>query len=189
MSLGRDFMNLQFAITNRRSVKAYNEVPVSKELVLELLNLSVYAPTHKFRQSWRFVWIDGEAKDHLVSQLPNIFVGVDEKEANIEYRKKVINGTKAMLVIINQKDVEDDITTLEEYGAASALIQNFQLLAFEKGLGTFIKTRLITGKLVDYLGVKNNEMVAAAITLGYYETLPKKVERIKAEEKFSVYSG
>jgi nitroreductase len=181
-------MDLQFAINNRRSVKAYNGAPVSKELVLELLNLAIYAPTHKFRQSWRFIWIDGKQKDNLVSKLPMIFEGVDEKEANLEYRKKLINGTQAILVVINQKDLDDEITTLEEYGAASALIQNFQLLAFEKGLGTCIKTRLVTGKLVEYLGVTNQEMVAAAITLGYYETLPKKVERIKAEEKLSVYS-
>jgi nitroreductase len=44
-------MNLKEAILNRRSVKAYNEKEVSKDVVLQLLNDAVYAPTHKFRQT------------------------------------------------------------------------------------------------------------------------------------------
>lgn len=159
-------------------------MPVSKEQVLSLLEQAVYAPTHKFRQSWRFVWIAGEQKEKLVMKLPYIFEGVDPSIANLEYRKKVMTGCNAILVIVNQKDVQDEITTLEEYGAASALIQNFQLLAYEAGLGTCIKTRLFTSKLAEYIGVNDTEMVAAAITLGHYDQMPKRVERIKPSEKW-----
>lgn len=132
------------------------------------------------------MWIDGDAKDNISSNLELIFSGVDPKEANVEYRRKVINGTKAILLVLNGKDLEDEITTLEEFQAVGALIQNFQLLAFEAGLGTCIKTRLFTGKLAEYIGVQANEMCTAAITLGYYETLPKGVVRIKAEDKLTI---
>jgi|GEM_PF-2443722 len=178
-------MELREAILKRRTVKVYLPKPVDKQLVMRLLNDAVFAPTHKLRQSWRFVWIGFDEKEELANRLDAIFAGVDPANAQLDYKKRIIKGAAAILVVINRKDPEDEITTMEEFAATHAMIQNFQLLAFEEGLGTCIKTRLFLGKLTDVIDLQDDEMITCAITLGYYDVLPKAGSRITAEEKIT----
>ncbi|MDF2698649.1 MAG: nitroreductase [Haloplasmataceae bacterium] len=179
-------MNLKEAILSRRSIRVYNNNVIKREEIIEILNTAIYAPNHQFRQTWRFILIDGEAKEKLLNNLEIIFSGVTPEEAKVDYRKKVISSSTAILVVVNQKNNDDLIWTLEEYGASVALMQNFMLLADELKIGTCFKSKLIQGKLVEYLGVKDNEMVAGAITMGFYDDKPTVKERITAEDKLTI---
>lgn len=179
-------MELKDAIIARRSVKIYNQIPVDKNEVLALLNLAVNAPTHKTRQTWRFVYLDLAAKTKLFSQLDTLFAGIPPEQADLEYRKRLIGGANALLVVINQVNPADVLFTHEETCAAAALIQNFYLLATEKKLGVCWKTKLVHPILSKYFGVQPNEMITGILTLGHYDALPPGVTRIKAEQKLTI---
>lgn len=176
-------MELKEAILNRRSVKVYNQNPVDKQEVLDILNLAVYAPTHQTRQSWRFVYIDSVAKQKILDSLETIYAGSTPEDANLEYRRRVIGGANALLVVINQVDEKDPIFTHEESSAASALIENFYLLAHERQLGVCWKTRLFSKPLATYIGVAANEMITGVLTLGHFDQVAPRKERIPGASK------
>lgn len=181
-------MELKNAILSRRTIRKYNNEDISREEILELLNDAVYAPTHKLRQTWRFILIDGENLQNLIDHLETIYEGVDPKEANIEKRRRVLSSAKMVLVVVNEKDHPDPIWMLEEYGAASALIQNFQLLAYERGIGVCWRSHFFQGKAGKFIGIKDHEMNAGTLILGRFDEEPKVQERIKAEEKLTIFN-
>ena len=51
-------MDVEEAIRSRRTLKAYTDEPVGRELVSELLDLAVLAPNHHETEPWRF-WVVG----------------------------------------------------------------------------------------------------------------------------------
>ncbi len=51
-------MDVDEAIRSRRTLKAYTDEPVGRELVSELLDLAVLAPNHHETEPWRF-WVVG----------------------------------------------------------------------------------------------------------------------------------
>jgi nitroreductase len=58
-------MDVETAITTRRTHKAYRPEPVPDELVRELLELARWAPNHHLTNPWRFRVIGPEALERL----------------------------------------------------------------------------------------------------------------------------
>ncbi|GIP26016.1 putative NAD(P)H nitroreductase YfhC [Paenibacillus sp. J23TS9] len=171
-------------IRERRSVKTgYKNIPVPQELVLELLNDAVYAPNHKLREPWRFIFVPTDAKQLFALEMAQHY-----PDDMFENRIKYFNEPDAYLIIVmtvsdNQKQQDED------YGAVSSMIQNFQLLAWERGLGTVWKTNMhiYDPKVKEMLGVQAGEKIAGFLHLGFYNEAPEGKPRTPAEEKFTVY--
>ncbi len=62
-------MNLIQAIDDRRSIRAFKPVPVPKELIENILNLIIEAPSAINLQPWEFVVTMGEEKERLSRKL------------------------------------------------------------------------------------------------------------------------
>lgn len=62
-------MNLIQAIDDRRSIRAFKPVPVPKELIENILNLVIEAPSAINLQPWEFVVTMGEEKERLSRKL------------------------------------------------------------------------------------------------------------------------
>ena len=167
--------------------RKYNDKDVTREEIIELLNDAVYAPTHKFRQTWRFILIDREDKELLINHMDELYKDVDPKVSQLDYRKSALRNAKMILVVLNEKENPDPIWMLEEYGAASALIQNFSLLAYEKGIGVCWKSHFFLGEPGKFIGVKDNEMITGVLTIGRYDEAPSVEERIKVEDKLTIF--
>ncbi len=50
-----------------------------------------------------------------------------------------------------------------------------------------LEVSFLLGAQGKFLGIKDNEMNAGVLTLGYFDKAPQAVERIKAEDKFTVF--
>lgn len=53
-------MDLMEAIKNRRSIRAFQDKPVSKDIIMEILNAACRAPSAMNTQPWEFVVLSGE---------------------------------------------------------------------------------------------------------------------------------
>ena len=53
------------AIEDRRSIRKYKDVKVSKEQILDILNAGRLAPSAKNRQPWYFVKVSTEMKNEI----------------------------------------------------------------------------------------------------------------------------
>ncbi|MDR0267528.1 nitroreductase [Paenibacillus sp.] len=171
-------------IRERRSIKTgYKNISVPQDLVLELLNDAVYAPNHKLREPWRFIFVPTEAKQLFALEMAQHY-----PDDMFENRIKYFNEPDAYLIIImtesnNQKQQDED------FGAVSSMIQNFQLLAWERGLGSVWKTNphIYDPQVKEMLGVGQGERIAGFLHLGFYNEAPGGAPRTPAEDKFTVY--
>ena len=78
---------------------------------------------------------------------------------------------------------------LEDYAAASSMLQNMQLLAWDKGIGSCWKTPafLDNPKFREALKVRAGERVIAMLQVGYFDELPKAKERKKAADLVTIF--
>lgn len=173
-------------IRERRAVKGdYTDKEVTEEVVLELLNDAIWAPTHGMRQPWRFIFINQDQKADFAKKVASTY-----PEQLQENREKFLNEPNAYLIVVmeepdNQKQWD------ENFGATACMIQNFWLLAWERQLGVVWRTNphVYEPKVKEILDVKENEKIVGFIHLGYFEQGPAKKDRIPAVEKFTTYKG
>ncbi|ELK44534.1 nitroreductase [Halobacillus sp. ACCC02827] len=173
-------------IRERRSVKTgYNNEPVPQELVKELLDDACWAPTHGLREPWRFIYIPEEEKEGFVESLVQTF----PKDMQ-ENRRNYFSQPTAFLIAVMEEDPRQKQWE-ENFGAISCLLQNFQLLAWERGLGVVWKTnpQIHEPKVRRLLGVEQGEKIVGFIHMGFFDHEPKTKTRTPIEQKWSVYKN
>src|SRR5699024_8494496 len=178
--------NLQEIIRERRAIKkGYTDKVVSEQVVRDLLNDAIWAPTHGNRQPWRFVFVD---KDNLPSFAKQVSQTYGEEMQ--ENRENYLNEQNAILVVI-MEEAEMKKQWDENFGAVASMIQNFWLLAWEQKLGVVWKTNphIYDPEVEKILDVKENERIIGFIHLGYFEEVPAKKPRIDVDEKFTTFKG
>ncbi|MDF2669899.1 MAG: nitroreductase [Paenibacillus sp.] len=173
-------------IRERRSVRLFKTDPVSTELVLELLNVSVWAPNHGNRQPWRFILYRGEGRTAFAHAMVQTYSAEDRAKygaKKLEYYQSV----PLHLLIILKEDPRQKVWD-EDYAAVCCLIQNFQLLAWEQGLGVVWKTNNYgyDPKFRESAGVMPGEKIAGVLHIGYPEVIPSERPRTAAEDLLTI---
>lgn len=178
--------NLRTIIRERRAIKkAYTDEPVTEEIVKDLLNDAIWAPTHGNRQPWRFIFIDKENLPSFAEKVSRTY-----PEDMQENRENYLNEPNAILVVVMQ-EAEMEKQWDENFGAVASMIQNFWLLAWEKELGVVWKTNphIYDPKVKEILDIKEDEKIVGFLHLGYFNEIPEKKPRIDVHDKFTVYEG
>jgi nitroreductase len=159
-------------IKTRRSIGAFTDQPIPEELVEELLEVAVWAPNHHLTEPWRFIYITREGR-HKYAAIRRDMAMEFSKPISEEDRRKAGEGayTKfvnipAYLVVAMREDPDPEVRE-EDFAACAVLIQNFMLLAWERGLGTSWKTFKNDPRLRTLLGLEPNEKVVGVVHLGY----------------------
>ena len=173
-------MNVREAIVSRRSIKKFNGKIVKEQDVLGIIDDAVYAPNHGIRQPWRLVVAAENELLAVQSLLKELAIPRWQDLSSEELEKSMLKFTLAgsyVFVIVPEDARQKE--RLEDYAAASCMLQNMQLLAWEKGIGSCWKTPgfLDHPKFRTALNVKNGERVIAMLQLGYYDEVPAAIER------------
>lgn len=178
-------LSIKEAIVTRRSIKKFNGQPVEQEDLMEIIDDAVYAPNHQNREPWRMVAACGEELKDVQQLLRNIAIpnwkSLDPVTLDKQMQKFTTPG--AFLFVIVPEDVRQKIR-LEDYAAASTMIQNIQLLAWDRGIGSCWKTPdyLEAPAFREAIGAKPGERIISMLQLGYFDELPKPRERKKSGE-------
>ncbi|MZQ87000.1 nitroreductase [Paenibacillus sp. 5J-6] len=179
--------DVALTVRSRRTMRAFTDEPVSEELVMALLNDAVWAPNHGLREPWRFLFVPSEQKEAFIEHiLPGFALEQHEK-----MRKYLHAQGSAFLIVIMPEDPRPKQWE-EDLMASAALIQNFQLLAWERKLGVVWKTNDHNWNpaVRSLLGVQPGEKVTGMLHLGFFEEdqIPEpKRPRTTAEEKTQVF--
>lgn len=169
-------------IRERRAIKkGYSNKEVKEELIVELLEDAAWAPNHGMREPWRFIFVGQERLPEFAKQVASTYP--EERQQN---REDYLNEPNAILVVVME---EAELTKQwdENFGAVSALIQNFWLLAWEKQLGVVWKTNphIYDEKVKEILSVGENEKIVGFLHLGYFDEIPEVKERTPVKQKFT----
>ncbi|UHA72097.1 nitroreductase family protein [Paenibacillus sp. 481] len=184
-------MSIASVVRNRRSIHHYNDKPVERELILRLLDDAVWAPNHGMREPWRFIYADGNGKKRLVDGLIEIVMKTLKfKAMSDEQREKFkthAHSVPAYLIVVMPEDARPAIWE-EDLAAVSSLIQNFQLLAWEEGIGMLWHTGdyIYNKDFRELAGVQPGEKIVGVLRLGYFDETPAARPRTPAKELFTV---
>lgn len=188
-------MNLSEIIRERRSIRKYQDRDIPREVLNELLEDALWAPSGTNRQNWDIYVVKGEKKDKLLESViaaseifrPKLEKLFPEKMVNITMNFfRTLGGAPVMLLVYMPKidyEIRRDMSSLEKYQieherftnslSAAALIQNILLLAKDKGLGTCWMTapKNAEDQINQEMGITDKELVSI-IPIGYPDQSP-----------------
>ncbi|MCY8998898.1 nitroreductase [Bacillus spizizenii] len=180
---------LRDIIRSRRSIRKFKQEPVPSAVILDMLETAKYAPNHRVTEPWRFIYVSSETgKTNLI----NTFAAFSKKskpdmtEEKLQNFKNTLGGVPGFLLVVFQED-ENERARDDDFAATSSLIQNLQLLAWEKGIGMVWKSgKILYDKEVHQaFGLQDNERFAAIIQTGYPDEAPEVKKRTPIRERFT----
>lgn len=156
-------MSIIEIITARRTVYQFKNQLVEADKLTQCLKAAIWAPNHRLTQPWRFWVLSREKQTELASlyaekrATKRAELGTEEYD-NL-YEKAVIKFLKIpQVVFVGQVINDNPILKKEDYAACSCAIQNFQLAAWELGLGVQWSTGPVIGdqRTFDLLGADSS---------------------------------
>jgi len=158
------------AIRTRRSIRKYKPTEVSEEVVNELVNAGMHAPTARNIQPWHFIVVNDR---HLLDKLAIAH----------PYAKMLQQATLAILVCGDKKLQEAEGYIVQDCSAAT---QNILLAAHAHGLGAvwlgmFPREERIK-KVSELLEIPDHILPVSLISIGYPDEQKEAPERFKKEK-------
>lgn len=188
------------AINARRSIRKFQNKPISEQDIIDILQSGIKAPSSKNRQPWKYIVVQDKAKKEMLKVFREGISREETKDALLPQSKKYISGAKYTVEILEQapavifavnplgKGVLTDLTPEERIyevcniQSISASIQNILLEATQKGLGSLwiCDIYFAYAELCEWLNVEGE--LLAAVALGYPDESPKERPRKKIED-------
>lgn len=179
-------MEFQKIIETRRSMRKYQEgKKLDKQQIEELVKAALLAPTWKNSQTGRYYVV---ASDEMLLKFRN--------ECLAEYNRNNSENASAIIVTTFVKDrsgYEMDGTPTNELGNGWGIYdlglqnQNMLLKATEMGLDTLVMGIRDADLIREMLDVPENEIIVAAIAVGYGSAETKMPRRKELEDVLKIY--
>jgi coenzyme F420-0:L-glutamate ligase / coenzyme F420-1:gamma-L-glutamate ligase len=189
--------NLATLLQSRRSVRKYQDRPVSRELIEQVLESARWAPSPHGRQPWRFVVLTTQKlKLQLADQMgstweQNLYMdGQDAEIVNIRLEKSRLRILNAPVIVIpclyledldyypdERRQADEKIMAIQSIGAA---IQNMLLMTYDLGLdaGWMCAPLFCPEVVCTALNLDQRLIPQALITIGYAAADPERRERL-----------
>lgn len=171
-------MELTKCMEERRSIRRYKKQPVDRDLIKQLIEAAILAPSWKNSQVSRYYAVDGDQKDQFMACLPE-FNQNNSKDASTIIVSTVVNGRSGF-------ERDGSYTThLKDgfqYFDNGLQVQNLCLKAYELGLGTLIMGIYDEQKIREFLSIPEDEVVVAVIVVGYPDIEPAMPKRKSVED-------
>ncbi len=165
-------------IKNRRAVfpVQYNENPVSKKQILQVLEAANWAPTHKRTEPWRFKVLQGASLEKLGTFLAEKYKKTTDKFSDFQYNKLKKNPTKAscIIAICMQRDPKESLPEWEEIAATAMAVQNMWLLCTDLNIGAYWSSPGLIKHMDEFFDFAQGERCLGFFYMGNYdEKLPE----------------
>jgi nitroreductase len=184
------------AIFGRRSVRKYLDKPIEKEVLQDIIEGALMAPSGVNTQPWYFVAIHS---DEGMEKLRRIFQEISEKSRQflevrfpnnpevvsetVGFLKSLGNAKACVLAFLLKPGAENNINNIQ---STSAALQNLCLMAYDKGLGSCWMTAPLEtgyGDIISSEFAPEAGQLIAAVTLGYPAFTPTAPKRKQGRHK------
>lgn len=175
-------MEFQKVIETRRSMRKYDgEKKVSEDMIREMIQAAIQAPSWKNSQTARYYCVMSEEKMEKFC-----------RECLPEFNAKNSQGASALIVTTYKMNVAgfapDGVTPSNELGNGWGIYdlglhnQTLVLKAADMGLSTLIMGIRDADKIRGLLDIPEDEQIVAVIAAGYGADAPKQPARKSVEE-------
>ena len=169
----RNLRILAERIRSRRTTNMFLKQGVSRQLVLDAIELARWAPNHHLTEPWHF-YLLGKEKKAASAELIRTIV-TENKTAEIgEHKFKSAMAVPGWLVVTCRHS-DDELRAREDYASCCCAIQNILLYLSEADVAAKWTTGLVTRdpRFFELLGIdENEEYVVGLIWYGYPKVLP-----------------
>ena len=170
-------MNVSDAIAQRRSIKKFQDRPVTREEIEALLDAAVLAPNHHLTQPWRFYVMGPESRRRYGLALGDRKARkLTDADAANAVREKTAAEYEAFPALIAVAMVvhENPETREEDYAAVMQSIGYLMLAAVDRGLGTHLRTGAVLEDPAARaaIGVQEGERVVSIVSVGVPAEMP-----------------
>jgi 5,6-dimethylbenzimidazole synthase len=188
------FMEFKQVMESRRSVRVFEDRPVSQEELDALITAAAWAPSPLNLQPWQFVVItEADAKQKVIGAVQQAHQGVIDSggpEWVTKYRYNFVEQAPMLIAVL----YDPNKGGLGSYfnnphgalSAAAAAIQNMMLAATDMGLGTLWFTFFDPAVMRQALGAPYTLEVAGIIPVGVpmgeTKTPPRKPPKVFSQQ-------
>ena len=172
-------MDAKTCLKTRRSVRRFQDQPVSRELISEVVATAQFAPTWKNSQTVRYVYIDDPVLKARIA---------DEATMNFAKNKDNITGAAGLMVLATVHGIagfNEDGSFSSDKGEhwesfdAGICTQTLCLALHEAGLGSVIMGLFDSKKVAELAQLPEGWLVSCIMAVGY----PAEGEHGKAVRK------
>ena len=170
-------------ITQRRSIRQFQEKPVDNALIRKILDAANKAPSAHNQQSWRFIVVRGEKKQALAQLITDRASDFPKPASSIlRMAARSITNAPVVIAVVNSgaliehgtelfkvgKELGKDFFRTMEIQSSASAVQNLLLAATSLGLGSVWLGILFIMKdeVRAFLGESKGEFMAV-IPIGY----------------------
>ena len=168
-------------IAQRRSVRKYTAKPVSDEILKEILQSAMLAPSGNNTQPWHFIVVDNpELKTRIartshnqkwMEKAPLFLVCVADIRARIKNNDEIVVDEESGLFELKQVIRDTAIS-----------VEHLVLEAVHQGLGTCWVAWYEQDEIRRVLNIPPDKFVVGIVTLGYADETPAPRPRKKLDE-------
>lgn len=187
------------AIYQRRSIRKFQQAPLPKEAVEQILDAAIQAPSAKNRQPWRFVVVQDGAKQGMLEAMRQGIRREASGEALLKDSARFLKGAEYTLQIMEQAPVtifilypeggsvlenisgEERLYQNADLQSIGAAIQNMALAATGLGLGSLWNCDVYFAYQEILRWLETEEQLVAAMSFGYPAQSPLARPRKKRE--------
>ena len=160
-------MEFSKVLEERRSVRKYNDLSLSKETIKTILEYAILAPSAHNRQPWYFVVVQNQDKKKEIGDILEEKMGPQGKKTS-----DVIRDAQALVLVFI--DIEDEVMDLVSVGAS---IENMVLKARDLDVASLWIGYILNIREEVKRIVKVNKKLVSAVALGYTDAFPSKTWR------------
>ncbi|MDL4839047.1 nitroreductase family protein [Aquibacillus rhizosphaerae] len=192
--LGVLVINIFEAIESRRTILEYRPDKVDRNILETLFNYAAWAPNHHMKQPWKIKVYEDEARGTFGEKVVDSYfrlglIKTTETKKIEQLRKgyhKFFNSVPHHILFFMEKEDDGGYLDDENYAAVCAYVQNFQLSAWAKGIGTMwtSKPTLLDPTFIKDVGLSPEQhRLIAVLQVGY----PKKIPNGRQRTEMSNY--
>ncbi|MCM1416741.1 MAG: nitroreductase family protein [bacterium] len=188
------------AIYNRRSIRRFSDKSILKEDIADIVESGIKAPSSKNRQPWKYIVIQGNAKQEMLEVFRRGIEREEHEKALLSESKQHLAAAKHTVDIMEEAPViifvvnslgeairselsfEEHIYEICNVQSIGASIQNMLLAATEKGMGSLWICDIYFAypELCEWL--HSDGQLIAAIAFGYPKESPEERPRKHIED-------
>ena len=195
-------MEFYEVLEKRRSIREFEDRPISQEVLERILNAGLKAPSSNHQRQWELIVITDQAKIRELAQIVKPYpcciaeAKTPQQEMfQIAYpRQRTMIEQSACVILPYFKnkygfDSKTNAYALMDLGAAWALVENILLAATAEGLGSVvhIPVKKEPEQIDAFVGAKKGYCLPTMIMLGYAIENPKLPTQVKATVENKVH--
>lgn len=181
------------ALLNRVSVPRLLDPAPTAEQREVLFAAAMRAPDHGHLQPWRFLTVEGQAREQLGEILAQTALAQDAEAPQAVVDKARNGPLRAPLVVVVIAKLQEHVKypKSEQLLAAGCAAHGILLAAYAQGIGAVWRTGELaySPQVAQGLGLAEGEEVIAFLYLGTPQKEPRVAEKVDLAEFVSAWSG